>query len=146
MSYVLVKICLNYSEAGCTVRSSHATLLYVSAKLAIANDIDTKLVERSSNDPVQFLRLTTNITVCSCFISFSPIYVVVQKHHSSYRAMLCIARTMLWQDLRPSHAGIAWKRLNILPHFFHHCVAHHQYIAHQFFDTIHYGNIPPGTP
>jgi len=46
-----------------------------------------------------------------------------------YGAMLCIARTMLSQDIQgclsvcicPSHAAIVLKQLNISSNFFHHC-------------------------
>jgi len=44
-----------------------------------------------------------------------------------YHAMLCIARTMLSQDVCPSvclsHAGIVLKRLNVSSNFFHRRVA-----------------------
>jgi len=63
-----------------------------------------------------------------------------------YRAMLCIARTMLSQDVRPSarlsvtrHAGITSKRLKIL---FHLRVA----IPFYFFRTKPYDNILTGIP
>ena len=63
---------------------------------------------------------------------------------------VCIARTMPWQDVRPSvclsvrptHAGIMSKQLYISSKFSRHRVAP----AFQFFHTKRDGNIPTGTP
>ena len=68
-----------------------------------------------------------------------------------YRAMLCVARTMLSPDVSPSirlsvcpsHVSILSKRLNRSSDFF---TTEQPHRSSSFYKTKHYDNIPTGTP
>jgi len=70
------------------------------------------------------------------------IWIAFLRH---YRAMLCIAQTMVSQYVCLSHANIVSKRLNISPNVFYQRFSGNHTIL-EFFDTKRYGNIPTQNP